>query len=310
MQAGGEETVLVAGGAGFLGSWLCQRLRDEGFKVVCVDNLSSGNKVNLYKSDIEFIEHDVTVPLELRADYIFHLASRASPKDFATHQIDILLTNSLGTYNLLRLAQRNKARFLVASSSEVYGDPLESPQHEGYHGNVSSLGPRSCYDEGKRFSEALTMAFHREYDLDTRIARIFNTYGERMRADDGRVIPTFINQALRNAPITVYGDGTQTRSFCYVSDMVEGLLKVMFGDRLAGEVFNLGGVEETTILSIAEMVRSLAGSGSSIIFKPLPEDDPRRRKPDITKAREKLKWEPLNDLNEGLRRTIEYFKSL
>jgi len=305
-----KEAVLVTGGAGFLGSWLCQRLRAEGFDVVCIDNLSSGNKGNIRELDIEFIEHDVTVPLELRADYVFHLASRASPKDFATHSIDILLTNSLGTYTMLKLAEHNKARFLLASSSEIYGNPLECPQNEAYHGNVNSLGLRGCYDEGKRFSEALTMAFRREYHLDTRIARIFNTYGEKMRADDGRVIPTFVNQALRNEPLTVYGDGTQTRSFCYVSDMIEGLLKLMFSEGLEGAVFNLGSSEETTILSTAELVKSLANSGSTIIFEPLPENDPVRRRPDITKAREKLNWEPAIDLNQGLRKTIEYFKSL
>ena len=300
--------VLVSGGAGFIGSWLCQCLIDEGYKVICVDNFSTGRRENLEGLNIELVEHDVKKPLELKAEYVFHLASRASPADFEEHPVDILLTNSLGTYNMLELARRNKATFLLASTSEIYGDPLEHPQNEGYWGNVNPLGLRSCYNESKRFSEALTMSFYRKYGLDVRIARIFNTYGQRMRIDDGRVIPNFISQALRDEPITVYGDGTQTRSFCYVSDMVDGLMKLMFAENLDGEVINLGNPKEISILRVAALIKRLVGSDSKIVFKPLPQDDPARRKPDITRAKEKLKWKPKVGLEEGLRKTIDHFK--
>lgn len=303
-----EKKALVTGGAGFIGSWLCQRLSDEGFQVICLDNLCSGSKQNIDQLDVTFMEHDIREPIELNVDYVFHLASRASPKDFTIYPIEILLTNSLGTYNMLKLAQKNGARFLLASSSEVYGDPEISPQVESYWGRVNPNGVRSCYDEGKRFSEALAMAFHREQGLDVRIARIFNTYGERMRSDDGRVIPNFINQAIQNEPMTIYGDGSQTRSFCYVSDMVEGLIKMMLTEGIGGEGFNLGNPEEKTILRIAQLVKELTASKSEIVFRPLPEDDPRRRKPEIAKARERLDWQPVVDLDEGLLRTIKYFR--
>ncbi len=303
-----EKKALVTGGAGFIGSWLCQRLSDEGFQVTCLDNLCSGSKQNIDQLDITFVEHDIREPIELDANYVFHLASRASPKDFTVYPIEILLTNSLGTYNMLKLAEKNGARFLLASSSEVYGDPEISPQIESYWGRVNPNGVRSCYDEGKRFSEALAMAFHREHGLDVRIARIFNTYGERMRSDDGRVIPNLVNQAIQDEPMTIYGDGSQTRSFCYVSDMVEGLIKMMLTEGIGGEVFNLGNPKERTILSIAKLVKELTASESEIVFRPLPEDDPRRRKPEIAKARERLGWQPVVDLDEGLLRTIKYFR--
>lgn len=298
---------LVAGGAGFIGSWLCHSLSQKGLEVICLDNLSSGRRENICHLDVEFIEHDITFPIELKVDYIFHLASRASPPDFAKYPIQIMSANSLGTYNLLRLAKKNRARFLLASSSEVYGDAQQSPQREDYWGSVNPVGLRSCYDEGKRFSEALTMAFHREFGLDVRIARIFNTYGERMRSDDGRVIPNFISQALQHRPISVYGSGIQTRSFCYVSDLINGLIRFMFIEELSGEVLNIGNPNEISILQVAKLVKKLTRSKSPIAFESLPEGDPRRRKPDITKAKEKLNWLPVVNLTEGLSRTIEYF---
>lgn len=302
--------VLVTGGAGFIGSWLCQRLVKKGYDVICLDNLSSGRRENIAETEVEFVAHDVRNPIELKANYVFHLASRASPTDFNPYALDIMLANSLGTYNMLELARRNDARFLLASSSEVYGDPLEHPQREDHWGNVNPIGPRSCYDESKRFSEALTMSFHRKYNLDVRIARLFNTYGERMRTDDGRVIPNFITQILQNQPITVYGDGSQTRSFCYISDMVEGLMKLMFAEDMSGQVVNLGNPKEMSILEAAKLVQRLTTSNPEIVFNPLPEDDPKRRMPDITRAREKLGWEPKIDLEWGLNQTLLYFKAM
>ena len=303
--------VLVTGGAGFLGSWLCDFLVREGFRVTCVDNLSSGDRKNLEHLDVEFIKHDARKPFNLgiKVDYIFHLASRASPADFQKYPVDILLTNSLGTYNVLKFAEQNNARFVLTSTSEVYGNPLQYPQNEDYWGNVNPIGSRSCYDESKRFSEALAMAFCRESGLDIRVGRIFNTYGERMRKDDGRVTPNLINQALRNEPITVYGDGSQTRSFCYVSDMVDGLTRLMFLESLRGEVINLGSPNEISILELAELIKGLVNTNSEIIFKPLPPDDPTRRKPDIAKAKQKLDWEPVISLEEGLARTIGFFRA-
>ena len=305
---------LVTGGAGFIGSWLCDRLIEEGYEVICVDNLSSGRKDNvshlLPNPRFKLIEHDVAKSLEVkkRIDYVFHLASRASPADFEKYSIDILLTNSMGTHNMLELAREKNAKFLLASSSEVYGDPEVHPQPEDYRGNVSPIGPRSCYDEGKRFSESLAMSFHKKYGLDVRIARIFNTYGPKMRPDDGRVISNFVVQALKAQPITVYGNGSQTRSFCYVPDLVEGLMKLMFTDGLAGEVVNLGNPDEVSILETANLIKNLTGSNSKIVFRPLPRDDPVRRKPDISKAKKILGWEPATELEEGLRKTIEYFR--
>lgn len=303
----GRNNVLVTGGSGFIGSWLCERLVRDGYRVTCIDNLSSGRKGNVDHLNAEFVEHDVRQALELKADYVFHLASRASPTDFKEHSTDILLTNSLGTYNMLQLSKQNRARFLLASTSEVYGEPLQHPQNENYWGNVNPIGPRSCYDESKRFAEALAMSAMRD-GLDVRIARIFNTYGERMRSDDGRVIPNFVGQAMRNQPITVYGDGTQTRSFCYVSDMVDGLMRLMFGEGLTGEVINLGNPNEITVLQLAQTVKRLMHARSEIVFGPLPQNDPTRRRPDITKARKLLNWQPQTGLEEGLTKTIEYYR--
>lgn len=310
------EKVLVTGGAGFIGSWLCDRLIEEGHEVVCIDNLGSGNKKNiehlLPNPRFKFMKRDIRESLEIgeKVDYIFHLASRASPADFEKYSIDILLTNAVGTRNMLELARKDNARFLLASSSEVYGDPEVHPQPEDYWGNVNSLGPRSVYDEGKRYAEAMTMAYRRRYGLDVRIARIFNTYGPRMRPNDGRVISNFVTQALRGEPIAVYGDGSQTRSFCYISDMTEGLEKLMLLDGLDREVINLGNPEEITILEAAELVKKLVKSNSEITFKPLPENDPKRRNPDISKAKRLLGWTPKVSLNEGLLRTIEYYRKV
>lgn len=307
------KTCLVTGGAGFIGSHLCRSLLEDGYRVMCIDNLCTGSRKNIsnLKGDFEFMENDVKDGLEVKGpvDFIFHLASRASPVDFLRYPIDILLTNSLGTYNMLRIAKEKKARFLLASTSEVYGNPLEHPQREEYFGNVNCLGARSCYDEGKRFAESLIMNFHNKFGVDVRIARLFNTYGEFMRADDGRVIPNFINQALKGDPLTIYGDGKQTRSFCHVSDMVDGLEKLMFSEH-NGMVFNLGSPNELSIMEVANIIKRLAGSGSEIAFKDALENDPERREPDISKARKLLGWEPRVGFEEGLKKTIEYFRGL
>jgi len=304
--------VLVTGGAGFIGSFLCERLLDEGNEVICLDNLSTGKKSNiehlLKKQKFEFLDHDVTKPIELKIDFIFHMASPASPVDYQRLPIETSMANSVGTFNMLELARTNKVRFLLTSTSEVYGDPLEHPQKETYWGNVNPFGVRSCYDESKRFAETLTMSFFRKYGLDVRIARIFNTFGPKMRKDDGRAIPNFIVQALSGQPITVYGDGKQTRSFCYIPDMINGLVKLMFSDGLSSQVVNLGNTKERSIISVAEFIKDLTKSKSEIIFKPLPEDDPTRRKPDITKAKKLLNWEPKVDFVDGLKETIEWFK--
>ena len=303
--------VLVTGGAGFIGSWLCNFLLEKGYKVFCLDSLITGRKDNithlLTHEKFTFIRHDVRKKIGIRADYIFHLASPASPASYMEYSIETSLTNSIGTYMMLELARKNKARFLLASTSEVYGDPLEHPQRETYWGNVNPLGVRACYDESKRFAESLTMSFHRKYGLGVRIARIFNTFGPRMRSDDGRVIPNFIVQALSGKDITVYGDGKQTRSFCYVSDMVDGLMKLMFTEGIDGEAVNLGNPDERTIIEVARIVKRLTNSESRIVFKPLPPDDPTRRRPDITKARRLLNWEPKTDFEDGIKRTIDWF---
>jgi nucleoside-diphosphate-sugar epimerase len=303
--------VLVSGGAGFIGSHVCEAVLNKGYDVLCIDNLCTGNKKNiehlLNDSNFKFIEHDVTKPIDLKVDFIFHLASPASPVDYQKLPVETSMANSIGTYNILQLALKNNARFLLASTSEVYGDPIEHPQKETYWGNVNPFGVRSCYDESKRFAEALTMSFHRKYNLDVRIARIFNTYGPRMRLDDGRVIPNFIVQAISQKPITVYGNGRQTRSFCFISDMVGGLMKFMFIDGLSGEVINLGSTDERKIIYIAEILKKLINSKSDIVFKPLPEDDPTKRKPDITKAKKVLGWETKVDLKAGLTKTIDWF---
>lgn len=309
-------TTVVTGGAGFIGSHLCERLIENGDRVICLDNFITGRKDNikhlLNNKNFSLVETDVTkepmshVPYPI--SHVFHLASPASPLDYQKYPIETLMTNSLGTYNMLKIARENKAKFLLASSSEVYGDPKEHPQKESYWGRVNPIGPRSCYDESKRFAEAITMAYFRKFDLDVRIIRIFNTHGPRMRPDDGRVVSTFINQALNCKPITIFGDGTQTRSFCYIADMVEGLLAAMFKKNTKGEIFNLGVPQEVRIIELAETIKRLTNSKSKIEFTKLPVDDPRRRKPDISKAKRVLGWEPKVDLEEGLEKTIEYYK--
>ncbi len=302
---------LVTGGAGFLGSHLCDLLLAKGYEVLCVDNLITGNAQNIahIKTDkFSYIEHDVTKPLYLeeKLELLFHLASPASPIDYLELPIQTLKVGALGTHNMLGLAKEKGARFLLASTSEVYGDPLVNPQSEEYWGNVNPIGPRGVYDEAKRFAEAMTMAYHRYHELDTRIVRIFNTYGPRMRLNDGRVVPNFIGQALRGEELTVYGDGSQTRSFCYVGDEIDGIYRLMMSDYSLP--VNIGNPEEHTILEFAKIILRITGSSSKITFKPLPVDDPRQRRPDITKAQELLGWKPKVTLEQGLKETIKYFK--
>jgi len=315
------QTVLVAGGAGFIGSHLCKSLLSENYKVICVDNLVTGDKNNLEdildSQNFTFLEQDITKSLgkELTVDYIFHLASPASPnkkspRSYINHPIETLLANSLGTYNLLELAKKTSAKFLYASSSEVYGNPTVSPQSEDYFGNVNPNGVRSVYDEGKRFGEAITMSYVRESGLDARIIRIFNTYGPFMQVDDGRVVSNFINQAILNKPITIYGDGNQTRSFCYIDDMVQGLMLSMFSDKTKGEVINLGNSDERKISELATIIKDITNSQSNIVFEDLPEDDPKVRKPDISKAERLIGWSPKVGIEEGVKKTVEYFKSI
>ncbi|MFN8557680.1 MAG: UDP-glucuronic acid decarboxylase family protein [Dehalococcoidia bacterium] len=304
--------VVVAGGAGFIGSHLCRRLLADGHEVACLDNLSTGRRVNIAELEanpaFRFVEHDVTEPMPFEADAVFHLASPASPPGYLRRPVETLRVNSEGTRHLLEQAHRNGARFLLASTSEVYGDPDIHPQHEGYWGNVNSVGVRACYDEGKRFAEAITTTYLRTYDLDARIVRIFNTYGPRSDPDDGRLAPNFITQALRGAPLTLYGGGEQTRSLCYVSDLVDGLVRAMFADAARGEVINLGNPEEHTVREYAERIRVLCGSASPIVHVAAElGDDPRRRRPDIAKARRLLDWQPRTALDDGLRATIAYF---
>lgn len=304
---------MVSGGAGFVGSHLCDRLLQEGHSVVAIDNFLTGRPSNIAHlqgdPSFELLEADVTekVSVDGRLDHVLHLASPASPVDYLNHPIESLLVGSAGTKNLLDLALAHEARFLLASTSECYGDPTEHPQKETYWGHVNPVGLRSVYDEAKRFAEALTMAYHRRHGLRTRITRIFNTYGPRMKLNDGRVVPAFIDQALHGRPLTVFGDGKQTRSFCYVSDLVDGLYRLMFREEPLP--VNLGNPEEITILEFAERIRRLTGSTVPIEFRPLPEDDPQQRCPDISKARRLLDWEPKIPLEEGLRRTIDYFRS-
>lgn len=314
------QTVYVAGGAGFIGSHLCERLVNEHFQVVCIDNFITSSKKNIEHllsfPNFQLVEADVSklLPSDLpKPDFIFHLASPASPnmkspRSYMSYPIETLLVNSQGTHLLLELAKEHHARILFASTSEVYGDPAVSPQPEGYNGNVSSIGPRSVYDEAKRFGEAIVMGYFRKFGVDTRIVRIFNTYGPQMQCDDGRVVSNFIVQALKKEQITVYGEGNQTRSFCYVSDMIEGLYRYMFGNGLAGQVINIGNPEEHTILEFAKHIKELTNTSSEIVFESLPQDDPKQRQPDITKAKELLGWEPTVTLDEGLGKTIEYFK--
>lgn len=303
---------VVTGGAGFLGSHLCEKLMDEGIEVVCIDNLLTGTLENVEhlfgKDGFTFVKYDVTNYLHVPGpvDFVLHFASPASPIDYLELPIQTLKVGSLGTHKALGLAKSKGARFLLASTSEVYGDPLVHPQAEEYWGNVNPVGPRGVYDEAKRFAEALTMAYHRYHRLSTRIVRIFNTYGPRMRRNDGRVVPSFICQALTGKPLTVFGDGSQTRSFCYVDDLVEGVVRVLFSDIV--EPVNLGNPQEMTVLEFANLIKELTGSKSPLEFRPLPVDDPKVRQPDITKARVFLGWEPKVPLQEGLQRTIEYFQ--
>lgn len=309
-----KKRVLITGAAGFLGSHLCDKFIDEGFHVIGMDNLITGDLKNiqhLFKlEDFEFYHHDVTkfVHVPGKVDYILHFASPASPIDYLKIPIQTLKVGSLGTHNLLGLAREKKALILIASTSEVYGDPLVHPQTEEYYGNVNTIGPRGVYDEAKRFQESITMAYHRFHGLETRIARIFNTYGPRMRLNDGRVIPAFIGQALRGEDLTVFGDGSQTRSFCYVDDEVEGLYRLLMSDYALP--VNIGNPGEITILEFAKEIIKLTGSQQKIIFKPLPQDDPMQREPDISKAKEILGWEPKVSRAEGMKKTFEYFKGL
>jgi len=306
------KTILVTGGTGFLGSHLCEKLLEMGNYVICVDNNFTGDMKNIehlrLNKNFEFIRHDVTKDLFIEVDEIYHLACPASPKDYQHNSIKTIKTNILGTLNMLGLAKRTKAKILLTSTSEIYGDPKISPQIEEYWGNVNPIGIRSCYDEGKRLAETLMMEYHRNCGVDTRIVRIFNTYGPRLNKNDGRVISNFIVQALDDKPITIYGDGSQTRSFCYVDDQINGLIKLMNSDY--NLPVNIGNPQEITIKEIAEMIKKLTNSKSEIIHKDLPQDDPTRRNPDITKARTILGWEPKINLEEGLIKTIKYFEKI
>jgi dTDP-glucose 4,6-dehydratase len=308
----GRPRALVTGGAGFVGSHLCERLLAEGYRVVCMDNLRTGSLDNVAhllsrEADFEYVDHDassyINVPGQL--DEVYHFASPASPIDFERIPIPILKVGALGTYNALGLALAKRARFALASSSEVYGDPLVHPQHEGYWGNVNPIGIRGVYDEAKRYAESITIAYHRHHRVDTRIVRIFNTYGPRMRPDDGRMIPNFIRQALAGEPLTVYGEGTQTRSVQYVDDLLEGVFRLMGSDET--RPVNIGNPVEYSVREVAGMVIELSGSPSGLVYEPLPEDDPKQRCPDITRARESLGWEPHTPAREGLEKTIDWF---
>lgn len=305
------KTVLVTGGAGFIGSHLCERLLNDGHSVICMDNFFTGRRDNVEhlvsNPRFELVRHDVTEPMLLEVNWIFNLACPASPPHYQADPIQTAKTSFLGAWNMLGMAKRVKARILQASTSEVYGDPAVHPQPETYWGNVNPIGIRSCYDEGKRIAETLFMDYHRQNKVDIRIVRIFNTYGPRMHPQDGRVVSNFIVQALRKEPLTIYGDGSQTRSFCYVDDLVEGFVRMMSTEGLTGPI-NLGNPGEFTMLELATMVKELTGSSSEIVYKPLPQDDPRMRRPDISLAREKLGWEPRVPLKEGLERTIGYFQ--
>jgi dTDP-glucose 4,6-dehydratase len=305
---------LITGGAGFLGSHLCDLFLARGHEVICMDNFLTGSPQNIKhlfgKDGFTFIKQDVTqyIHIDGPLDYVLHFASPASPIDYLEKPIQTLKVGSLGTHKTLGVAKDKGARYLIASTSEVYGDPLTHPQKEDYWGNVNPVGPRGVYDEAKRFAEAMTMAYHRFHDVQTRIVRIFNTYGERMRVNDGRVVPAFISQALRNEPLTVFGDGSQTRSFCYYSDLIEGIYRLLMSDEV--QPTNIGNPSEMTVLQFAEEIKRLTGSSAPIEFRPLPEDDPKIRRPDITKARNLLGWEPQVPLADGLARTIEYFRTV
>jgi dTDP-glucose 4,6-dehydratase len=319
-----KKTALITGGAGFLGSYLCERLINQGLKVICLDSLITGNLKNiahlLPNKDFRFIRHDVSNCINIRDKlyFILHFASPASPADYLNYPIPTLKAGSLGTHNTLGLAKAKRARFLLASTSEVYGDPLEHPQKEEYRGNVNCVGPRGVYDEAKRFAEAITMAYQRVHKIDTRIARIFNTFGPRMRKHDGRAIPNFAMQALQNKPITVYGSGLQTRSFCYVDDLIDCIMKLLMAQASASSKgnkdwmhypVNIGNPYEMRLIDLAKIIIKLSASKSRIQYRPLPVDDPKQRQPDITRARKYLKWSPGVDLKAGLEKTIEWFKS-
>lgn len=310
-----KKVSVVTGGAGFIGSHLCERLLSEGHMVYCVDNLLTGTEKNIASytthPDFTFIRWDVTkeFPVLPAIDFIFHLASPASVPDYQKYDEETALVNSVGTRNMLRVARAYQAKFLYTSTSEVYGDPKEHPQKETYWGNVNPNGVRACYDESKRFGEMMTMLYVRNRNVDGRIVRIFNTFGPKMRKDDGRVVSNFINQAIAGTPITVYGDGSATRSFCYVSDLVDGIVKAMTGEKTRGEIYNLGNPEEYTMLEFAKKIKQMTGTASEIVFEKLPEDDPTRRRPDITKAETELGWKPVVSVDEGLQKTIDYYKN-
>ncbi|KAB0240834.1 SDR family oxidoreductase [Microcystis aeruginosa EAWAG127a] len=303
--------ILVTGGAGFIGSHLIDRLIEQGHEVICLDNFYTGTRRNIVKwlgnPYFELIRHDITEPIRLEVDQIYHLACPASPIHYQYNPVKTIKTNVLGTMYMLGLAKRVKARFLLASTSEVYGDPDVHPQTEEYRGNVNCIGPRSCYDEGKRVAETLAFEYYREHKVDIRVARIFNTYGPRMLENDGRVVSNFVVQALRGQPLTVYGQGSQTRSFCYVSDLVEGLMRLMNGDFI-GPV-NLGNPDEYTILELAQVIQGMINPEAELVYQPLPEDDPKQRQPDITRAKTYLDWSPTIPLSQGLKMTIEDFRS-
>lgn len=304
--------VLVSGGAGFIGSHLCARLLDEGYAVLCVDNLLTGSRSNiealLGRPRFTFLHHDVIEPLAFEADAVFHLASPASPVGYMDHPFETILVNSMGTYRILQRVREAGAKFLITSTSEIYGDPLMHPQREDYFGNVNPVGPRACYDESKRLGETITMEFIRQYGVDARIVRIFNTYGPHSQLNDGRIIPNFITRALKHEPLTIHGDGTQTRSLCYVTDLVDGLMRAMFTPGTTGEIYNLGNPEEHTVLEYAQLITRLCESPSKLVFEPKRQDDPDRRRPDISKAREQLGWEPAVGLEAGMTWTITWFR--
>ncbi len=308
-----KKIAVITGGAGFIGSHMCDKLIKADFKVMCLDNFITGKAENIEHlikdKNFKFITHNVTKYIDIpgKVDYVLHFASPASPQDYLKFPIQTLKVGSIGTHNALGLAKEKKAKFMLASTSEVYGDPLVHPQPESYWGNVNCVGVRGCYDEAKRFAEAITMAYRRVHRLDTRIVRIFNTYGPRMRIDDGRVIPNFIYQAINNKPITVYGEGKQIRSFCYISDLIEGIYKLILSH--INNPLNLGNSWEFTIIGLANLILKLTKSKSKIIFRPLPEDDPKQRQPDISQAKRVLKWQPKIGLEEGLKKTITWFKN-